>query len=223
MGGPNVLPPESGMVATEFSEIYLARDPWPATAALFNPSSCSGSMMSRMLAVGQDASRFLPEAKREFLGCSIVPAPDVPGADDISITELDLAPLERGAAIAVNTAKLLEETINDVDLQWTQNGDAALGDDGGGIEMTHGEIVQHHGSLSAIARRMRLAPSVIRSSVSAARSSASEWDTPCPSWYSWAITASQRSRRRALLQIDNTVGLSCLPVVETPRSITFTK
>ena len=121
----------------------------------------------RMLAVGQDASRRLLEAEREFLGRSVVPAPDAPGADEISITELDLAPLQRWAPILVNTAKLLEQAINDVYLQWAQDGAAVLADDGGGIEMTYGEIVQHHRSLSAIARRMRLAPSVIRSSVSA--------------------------------------------------------
>jgi hypothetical protein len=69
-----------------------------------------------MLAVGQDASRLPPEAEREFLGRSVVPAPDAPGADEISITELDLAPLQRWAPapILVNTAKLLEQAINDV-------------------------------------------------------------------------------------------------------------
>ena len=147
--------------------------------------------------------------RREFLGRSVVPAPNAPGADEISITELDLAPLQRWAPILVHTPKLLEQAINDVDLQWAQDGAAALADDGGGIEMTYGEIVQHHRSLSAIARRMRLARSVIRSSVSAARRSASEWHTPCPSWYSWAITASHRSRRRAFSQIDDIVGLGC--------------
>ena len=43
----------------------------------------------RMLAVGQDASRLLLEAEREFPGRSVVPAPDAPGADEISITELN--------------------------------------------------------------------------------------------------------------------------------------
>jgi len=97
-----------------------------------------------MLAVGQDASRLLLEAEREFLVRSVVPTPDAPGADEISITELDLAPLQRWAPILVNTAKLLEQAMNDVYLQWAQEGDAALADDGGGIEMTYGEIVQHH-------------------------------------------------------------------------------
>ena len=67
-----------------------------------------------MLAVGQDASRLLLEAEREFLVRSVVPTPDAPGADEISITELDLAPLQRWAPILVNTAKLLEQAINDV-------------------------------------------------------------------------------------------------------------
>jgi hypothetical protein len=38
----------------------------------------------RVLAVGQNASRFLPETESEFFSGSVVAAADSPGADDIS-------------------------------------------------------------------------------------------------------------------------------------------
>ena len=94
-----------------------------------------------MLAVGQDASRLLLEAEREFLGGSVVPAADAPGADEIPIMEFDPAPLQRWAPILVQAAKLLEQAVHGVPLQWAQDGDAMLVDDGGGIEMTDGEVV----------------------------------------------------------------------------------
>jgi hypothetical protein len=94
-----------------------------------------------MLAVCQDASRLLPKAEREFLGGSVVPAADAPGADEISITELDLAPLQRRNPILSTTAKLVEQAPGGVELKGTQDHDTAVVDNGGAIEMTDGKVV----------------------------------------------------------------------------------
>src|SRR4029077_13598126 len=98
----------------------------------------------RMLAVGQDASRLLLEAEHEFLSSSVVPAADTPGTDEISFTEFDLAPLQSRTPVLIEGSKRLEQAINGVQLQRPEDNDAALADDQGGIEMTDGEIVQHH-------------------------------------------------------------------------------
>src|SRR5580700_10884598 len=95
------------------------------------------------------------------------------------------------------------------DVQRAPDGDATLDDDGVGITLTDREIVQHHQPLSTIDRWTRRTPSVTGSSVGAARRSASARDTRCPSWYSWAITASQRWHRRAFIQREGSVGLGC--------------
>ena len=89
-----------------------------------------------MLAVGQDASRLLLEAEREFLGGSVVPAADAPGADEIPITEFDLAPFQRRDPILVHDAELREQAMNGVHLQRALDNDATLADEGGRIEMT---------------------------------------------------------------------------------------
>jgi hypothetical protein len=107
-----------------------------------------------MLAIGQEASRLLLKAKREFLSGSIVPAADTPGADEISITEIDSTLLQRRNPILITSAQLVEQVPNGVHLKRAQDHDPALADDRRGIEMTDREIVQHPHPLSAIARRM---------------------------------------------------------------------
>jgi len=59
-----------------------------------------------MLAVGQDASGVLLEAEHEFLIRSVVPAADASGTDEISLTDLDLPPLESRAAIRIAGSQL---------------------------------------------------------------------------------------------------------------------
>ena len=104
-----------------------------------------------MLAVGQDASRFLLEAEQEFLNRSVVPASDVRGTDQISFSEFELPSLQSRTAVRIEGTQLPEQAIDDFPLQGPEDNDASLADNGGGIEMTYGEIVQHPHPFSAMA------------------------------------------------------------------------
>jgi hypothetical protein len=127
-----------------------------------------------MLPVGQDASRLLLELSGELLRGVIAPASDTPRAYDVFLAKLDGATLKRRTALLIDATQVLEQAMNDTHFQRAQDNDAALADDRVGIQMADREIMQHlQGRLSTMARRMRLAPSVIGKSVCAARRSAS--------------------------------------------------
>jgi hypothetical protein len=53
------------------------------------------------------------------------------------LAEFDPSPLQRRTPIVLNAAKLLQQAINGIHLQWAQPGDAALIDDGRRTEKLH--------------------------------------------------------------------------------------
>src|SRR5271166_6687580 len=135
-----------------------------------------------MLPVGQHAARLLLELEGELLGDTVAIAADPPAAGDRAVLDLHRAAVERRASLLVRAAQLSQEAVDDAHVQGAED-DRLAAAHGGGVEMPHGQDVNHRPlslpcSRSRIARRMRLAPSLIGSGVSGAWATVSGCDRP---------------------------------------------
>ena len=65
------------------------------------------------------------KADGEFFSGSIAPPADAPRAHEIPVTEIESACLNRCAAALLTNTEILEQAINDVHLEGSQDRDAA--------------------------------------------------------------------------------------------------
>ena len=135
-----------------------------------------------MLPVGQHAARLLLELEGELLGDTVAIAADPPAAGNRAVLDLHRDAVERRASLLVRAAQLSQEAVDDAHVQGAED-DRLAAAHGGGVEMPHGQDVNHRPlslpcSRSRIARRMRLAPSLIGSGVSGAWATVSGCDRP---------------------------------------------